>query len=70
MTGVPAKMIRDEEETQAIREADAQARAKAAQAEQAGAEAKAARDLSAAKTGGEDNALTQVISAAQGQAGQ
>ncbi len=69
MTGVPAKMIRDEEETQAIRQADAEAQQRAMQAEQAANEAKAAKDLSAAKTG-DDSALTQVISAAQGQAGQ
>lgn len=69
MTGIPANMVRDEEETQAIREQDAQAAQKASQAEQANQEAQAAQRLSSAKTDG-NNALKDVISAVKSQAGQ
>ena len=70
MTGIPVGIVRDEEETQAIREAEAQAMQAAAAPAQAAETATAAQRLAAAKTD-EPNALTDLLSAAQaGQAAQ
>ena len=62
--GVPPRVIRTDEQTKAIREAEAEAMAQQQAVEQGALEAKAARDLSQAPTGG-DTALSALMGAGQ-----
>lgn len=62
----PAKIVRDLESVQAMREAQAQAAQAQAQAEQAAMQAKTVRDLAAAPTDAQ-NALTETVKAVEGQ---